>query len=194
MPFSLARSAIVLPTSLALATLPPVRFSPFLPSDRAGGNQGHSAAIVDHLRVNVVHRTVHIQPRTLLRAFHPFAETLMDPAPVSSFEVFGIISSFTFASYSSLLHDQNNLKFKISNLKFISLRSCRPSSSGARPRSARPCSCTDRADAVLRISAATCPTFWRSMPFTRELGLLGIDGHIDPAGQRIFDRVRDSPG
>ena len=62
MPFSTAFSAIDLPISLAAATLPPV-FSFNARVDVA--DQRLAVLVVDHLRVNVVERAVHIQPRAL---------------------------------------------------------------------------------------------------------------------------------
>ncbi len=95
MPLSLARSAISLPTSFAEATLPPVgRLSPLMPlpfSTEVGGHDGHTLGIIDHLGINVVHRAINVQPRTLGRAGQCLADAVCTFCRVLSFEAFPII-------------------------------------------------------------------------------------------------------
>src|SRR4029077_2359403 len=46
-----------------------------------GRNQGLAMQVVDHLHVDVVHRTVHVQPRTFGRALQLLANPVMHPLP-----------------------------------------------------------------------------------------------------------------
>jgi hypothetical protein len=52
----------------------------FLAFGRAGRNQRLTGKVVDDLRVNVIQRTVHVQPGTPRRSRHPLADALVHMA------------------------------------------------------------------------------------------------------------------
>src|SRR5260221_3233494 len=53
--------------------------------DRAGRNKSAATAVVNHLRVDVSHGTIHVQARTFRRAGHARAHAQMHAAPLLIF-------------------------------------------------------------------------------------------------------------
>jgi hypothetical protein len=73
---------------LAEATLPPVRRLSFFAFGRAGEDQRLAVQIVDHLHVDVIQRTVHVQPRALRGSLHLFADAVVHVSALLCFSMF----------------------------------------------------------------------------------------------------------
>src|SRR5258708_7713001 len=111
--------------------------------------------VVDHLHVNVIQRTINIQPRSLRRSLHLLADAVMN---VSALLILRFLRKHKVYPWSLVVKNLTLLSspWPTTNdqderpvlLGFTSLRSYQPSSSISRPRTVHPYSCRDLADAT----------------------------------------------
>src|SRR5262249_62076731 len=80
-PLRLAPPPFLFPLFFPAPLIPAGLLAAFLALRGAGRRQSLSGSVVNKLGVNVVQRTVHVQPRTRRRSLHALTQPLVDPPP-----------------------------------------------------------------------------------------------------------------
>src|ERR1700733_15871243 len=112
-----------------------------LGGESGGGKDGFALGVINDLCINVVQRTVYVQPRAHCGAFHLLADA----------KVHALANYVSLSNREHLVLSFLKAELPCNSVRFTRLtwrRSCQPSSSSARPHSGRLCSCTGPAYAA----------------------------------------------